>query len=944
MHDNGTPGEEDRWLRSVVQNSSEIVTIVDPDGTLKYASPAFERMLGYDSEQAIGMMNVLDYVHHDDLPHVLEETEKALSEGDITTNKAEYRFRHKDGSWRWLESVGTYLLDEPHVGGAVVCSRDITERKETEEALRRNEQYFRSVVQNASDVITVLEADGTIRYVSPAVEKVTGYPPEEQAGTNAFDSVHPEDKQRALGLFAEILKTPGDHLLIEFRVPHKDGSWHYLEHVVNNLLDDPSVNGIVVTSRDVTERKESEERLRRAEERYRTLVERVPAVVYVQELGRPDSPMYMSPRIEDLTGYTPEECKYPDMRWRMVHPEDRERMQAEDERRGEPGEVFASEYRVLHRDGRAVWVRNESVLIEDEASGARYWQGFMLDITERKRAEQKIRDAEQRYRTLVEQLPAVTYVDPVSDPDTSLYTSPQIEQMLGYTPQEWQNEKLWPKRLHPDDRERVLAADERFEAGGESFGEEYRLLAKGGSVVWVREEAVLVRDEAGEPLYWQGVFYDLTERKVLEERLHHQAYHDPLTDLPNRRLFMDRLGQALRRTMRGHHQVAVLFMDLDGFKVVNDSLGHEVGDLLLTVVAQRLRRCLRPEDTLARFGGDEFVVLIETLDDPVQAAQVAERITEELRRPFHMEGRDLYVIASIGISLGDARTHDPAALLREADTAMYRVKDEGGDFRVFNPAMYERAFSRLELENDLRRAIEQEEFVVHYQPIVDLQTGELWGMEALVRWDHPERGLLEPSEFVPIAEESGLVIPMGEQILREACFRAKEWQDKVPRVPPLMMSVNLSASQFSHMDLAETVERVLGETGLEGTRLTLDVTETVYVKVLAANTAILDRLRGLGVRFSIDDFGTGYSSLSYLKRLPADAIKIDKAFVDGLGKDVEDTAVIRMIIELAHTLGLEVIAEGVETEEQVALLKEMGCDFAQGYHFSKPLPPEAASG
>ena len=682
-HDYKKLGEDDRWLRSVVENSSDIVKIVDPDGTLRYASPAFERMLGYAPEEAIGTMNVLDHVHPDDLPHVLEETEKALSEGGITTNKAEYRFRHKDGSWRWLESVGTYLLD------------------------------------------------------------------------------------------------------------------------------DQAVRGVVVTSRDVTERKE----------------------------------------------------------------------------------------------------------------------------------------AEERYRTLVEQIPAVTYIDPVDDPDTSLYTSPQIEQMLGYTPQEWHNEKLWPRRLHPDDRERVLAADKRFEAGGEEpFSEEYRLLAKDGSVVWVREEAVLVRDEAGEPLYWQGVFYDLTERKALEERLQYQAFHDYLTDLPNRRLFMDRLGQALRRTIRRHKRVAVLFMDLDGFKVVNDSLGHDVGDRLLTVVAQRLRRCLRPEDTLARFGGDEFVVLIEALDDPAQAVQVAERITEELRGPFIMEGRDLYVIASIGISLGDARTHDPDDLLREADTAMYRVKDAGGVFRVFNPAMYERAFTQLEVENDLRRAIEQEEFVVHYQPMVDLQTGELWGMEALVRWDHPERGLLEPSEFVPIAEESGLVIPMGEQILREACFRAKEWQEEDPRVPPLMMSVNLSASQLSRLDLAETVERVLGETGLEGSRLTLDVTETVYVKVLAANTAILDRLRGLGVRFSIDDFGTGYSSLSYLKRLPADAIKIDKAFVDGLGKEVEDTAVIRMIIELAHTLGLEVIAEGVETEEQVALLKEMGCDFAQGYHFSKPLPPEAASG
>jgi diguanylate cyclase (GGDEF)-like protein/PAS domain S-box-containing protein len=804
-------------LRSVVENSSENFTLVDPDGTLRYASPAFGRMLGYAPEEVVGKMNVLEYVHPDDLPHVLEETEKALSAGGITTNKAEYRFRHKDGSWRWVESAGTYLLDDPHVKGVVFQTRDITERKRTEEALREAEERFRRSFEDAAIGMALVAPDGRFLRTNRSLCDLLGYREVELLEKTFQDITHPDD------------------------------------------LD------------------------------------------------------------ADL-----------DQVRRMLVGEIR---------------AYQMEKRYFHKEGQVVWILLSVSMVHDEEGEPLYFVSQIQDISERKRAEQKIRAAEQRYRTLVEQIPAVTYIDPVDDPDTSLYTSPQIEQMLGYTPQEWQNEKLWPKRLHPDDRERILAADERFEAGGgEPFREEYRLLAKDDSVVWVREEAVLVRDEADEPLYWQGVFYDLTERKALEERLHYQAFHDSLTDLPNRQLFMDRLGQALRRTRRYHNQVAVLFMDLDAFKVVNDSLGHEVGDLLLMLVAQRLRRCLRPEDTLARFGGDEFTVLIEALDDPAQAVQVAERITEELRRPFLIEARDLYVIASIGISLGDARTHDPDDLLREADTAMYRAKDAGWDFRVFNPAMYERAFSRLEVENDLRRAIEQEEFVIHYQPMVDLQTGELWGMEALVRWDHPERGLLEPSEFVPVAEQSGLVIPMGEQILREACFRAKKWQEENPRIPPPVMSVNLSASQLSRLDLADTVERVLGETGLEGNRLTLDVTETVYAKVLAANTAILDRLRGLGVRFSIDDFGTGYSSLSYLKRLPADAIKIDQTFVKGLGKDVEDTAVVRMIIELAHTLSLEVIAEGVETEEQATLLKDMGCDFAQGYHFSKPLPPEAASG
>jgi diguanylate cyclase (GGDEF)-like protein/PAS domain S-box-containing protein len=674
-------------LRSVVENSSENVTIVDPDGTLRYASPAFGRMLGYAPEEVVGKMNVLDYVHPDDLPHVLEETEKALSEGGVATNRTEYRFRHKDGSWRWVESAGTYLLDDPHVKGVVVQTRDITERKRTEEALREAEERFRRSFDDAAIGMALVGTDGRFLRTNRSLCDMLGYREVELLGKTFQDITHPDD------------------------------------------LD------------------------------------------------------------ADL-----------DQRRRMLVGEMR---------------TYQMEKRYFHKEGHVVWV--------------------LLSVS-------------------------------------------------------------------------------------------------------------LVHDEEGEPLYFVSQIQDISERKVLEERLEHRAFHDSLTNLPNRQLFMDRLGQALRRTRRRHKRLAVLFMDLDGFKVVNDSLGHEVGDLLLTVVAQRLRRCLRPEDTLARFGGDEFVVLIEALDDPAQAVQVAERITEELRRPFIMEGRDLYVLASIGISLGDARTHDTDDLLREADTAMYRAKDEGGDFRMFNPAMYERAFSRLEVENDLRRAIEQEEFVVYYQPMVDLQTGELWGMEALVRWDHPERGLLEPSEFVPVAEQSGLVIPMGEQILREACFRAKEWQEENPRIPSLVMSVNLSASQLSHSDLADTVERVLGETGLEGSSLTLDVTETVYVKVLAGNTAMLDRLTGLGVRFSIDDFGTGYSSLSYLKRLPAHAIKIDQSFVQGLGKDVEDTAVVRMIIELAHTLRLEVIAEGVETEEQATLLKEMGCDFAQGYHFSKPLPAAAASG
>jgi diguanylate cyclase (GGDEF)-like protein len=382
-------------------------------------------------------------------------------------------------------------------------------------------------------------------------------------------------------------------------------------------------------------------------------------------------------------------------------------------------------------------------------------------------------------------------------------------------------------------------------------------------------------------------------------------------------------------------------MDLDDFKNVNDSIGHDAGDLLLVAVAERLEGCLRPEDTLARFGGDEFVVLLEDVRDPAGAARVADRIADGFRSPFRLEGRELYARTSIGIATGDARTKTPEGLLRDADTAMYRAKEAGGGgYEVFEPAMHERALGRLELENDLRRAIEEDEFVVHYQPMVRLAGGAVCAVEALVRWAHPERGLLNPGEFVPAAEDSGLVVPMGELVLEEACRRAKGWQEAHPQMPPLVVSVNLSARQLSRPNLAGTVFRVLDETGLDARCLALDVTETAYVRALEGNTGALARLREMGVGVSIDDFGIGYSSLAYLKRLPADAVKIDRSFVRGLGEDIEDTAIVRTVIELAHTFGMEAVAEGVETGGQAELLREMGCDMAQGYHFARPMPPE----
>jgi diguanylate cyclase (GGDEF)-like protein len=390
-------------------------------------------------------------------------------------------------------------------------------------------------------------------------------------------------------------------------------------------------------------------------------------------------------------------------------------------------------------------------------------------------------------------------------------------------------------------------------------------------------------------------------------------------------------------------KVAVLFMDLDEFKIINDSLGHEAGDALLTLVAQRLKRCLRPEDSLARFGGDEFVVLIEDIEDPEVSVRVAERITEELKRPFFLEGRELFAPSSIGIGLGDARTKTPESLLMDADTAMYRAKEEGGAFRVFDPAMYARTKGRLELEADLRRTLEapHERLPVFYQPMVSIPNGTIAGMEALLRWAHPEQGLLVPPGFIPMAEETGLIVPMGRWVLNEACRRAREWQERYPKCARLTMAVNISARQLRYPELIGEVEDALRKAALDPGSLTLEITESVLVEDEGSSAGTLQRLKELGVRLAIDDFGVGYSSLSYLRYLPVDQLKLDRVLVGNLDTDDKNLAIVRAAVYLGHALGIEVVAEGVETHEEFEELSKLGCDVGQGdYWWGPHLPRE----
>jgi diguanylate cyclase (GGDEF)-like protein/PAS domain S-box-containing protein len=561
-----------------------------------------------------------------------------------------------------------------------------------------------------------------------------------------------------------------------------------------------------------------------------------------------------------------------------------------------------------------------------------------VDLERRVRERtQELRAAEGKYRALVEQMPAVTYIESAAT-GAWTYVSPRIRDLLGLVGGEDTAElSAWAAALHPEDRERVLEARASARLRREGFALEYRLLAPDARLLWVRDEAVPVEGER----HWQGVILDISERKRLEAQLARQAFLDRLTGLPNRALFMDRLEHALARSARRRGAVAVLYVDLDRFKSVNDSLGHDAGDALLLAAGQRLRGCLRPEDTAARIGGDEFTVLLESIARPADAIRVAERIGTALAEPFEASGHRIAVTASIGIALAGTSGEASAELLRAADIAMYRAKRTGKSrWEMFDPAMGQAALERVRLEADLRLAMERDELRVHYQPKVDLRTGRIAELEALVRWERPGEGLTMPAQFIGVAEETGLIVPLGRWVIRSACTRMRQLQELYPGARGYKVDINLSAGQFQDPKLVGDIASVLADTGLEPDRLEVEITESVLMDDAEATIHTLRELKGLGVGLAIDDFGTGYSSLSYLQRFPVDTLKIDRTFIRRLDSDEGTTAIVRAVVGLGKALGLKLVAEGVETEEQAAQLRALGCDLAQGYYISHPLPAE----
>ncbi len=592
-----------------------------------------------------------------------------------------------------------------------------------------------------------------------------------------------------------------------------------------------------------------------------------------------------------------------------------------------------------HADGRVLPLElTTGELVRD---GRRLTTVFARGLAERaseeaREIEEALRLSEKRYRTLFERNLAGVYRSTLEG--RILDCNESFARIFGYASrEEVLQQAAWDFYLKPEDRQAALA---KLLERQSLTNYELCLKRKDGSRVWVLESENLIEGPDGRLSVIEGTTIDVTERKRAEEQVKHLAFHDPLTNLPNRLLFNDRLTLAVAQAHRHNQRLAVLFLDLDRFKVINDSLGHSVGDELLRQVAERIQEHVREGDTVARLGGDEFILLVPGISAEEDAAKIAKKVCDAIHDPFWIDGRELFVTTSVGVAVYPSDGHNADNLVRNADSAMYRAKEQGRDnYQLYTPAMNAKAIERLSLESRLRQAVANDELELHFQPFIDLNTAEVLGAEALLRWRHPELGMMAPGEFIPIAELSGLIVPIGEWVLRTACAEARKWHEK--GFPKLTVSVNLSSRQFQQADLVRQVTDALAETGLDADKLDLEITESNAMQNAEHSINTLWGLKKQGVRISMDDFGTGYSSLNYLKRFPIDRIKLDQSFVRDLPGDKDDAAIAMAVIAMGRSLELVVIAEGVETEEQLAFLKERDCDQLQGFLFSRPLPAEA---
>jgi diguanylate cyclase (GGDEF)-like protein/PAS domain S-box-containing protein len=798
-------------------------------------------------------------------------------------------------------------------------------RKQSEEELRR----FRAALDASADLILLVDPV-RVRYldVNDTACRALGYSRDEFLARGPHD-IFSASREELVELYDRLIKGDQSEEKVEGWYRRKDGSTFPAESF-RRAVRSGDGHIIVAVSRDITERRHHEEEMRR----FRLAMDNSADIIVLIDRS--------TMRFVDVNATTCQMLGYSREELLRMGPQDllpvsREQLERSyDELIANPAQSSGMNTHYRCKDGSLLPFESTRRVLR---SGDTYIiAAISRDIRDRIAAEAALRESYERFNTAVRATNDVIWDwNLVTD---EIWSNENFNRVFGH-PREGGTLtiKSWYDGIHPGDRDRVVnGIHELLDRAEEDWSDEYRFRRHDGSYAHVFDRGHVIRDDKGKAVHMIGAMADITERKSAEERLAHLAQFDALTGLPNRHLFRDRLVQSMAQAKRSGRPMAVLFIDLDRFKLVNDTQGHGAGDKLLKEAATRLSQCIRSGDTVGRFGGDEFGTILSDLGKPGDANIVAQKIIDALARPFQLGGQETYVSASVGITLFPADGEEAGALIMNADTAMYRAKEQGrNNYQYFKREMNERALARVQMEAALRRAIERKEFFLHYQPRADLQSGAICGFEALLRWKHPERGMVPPVEFISVLEDAGLIVPVGEWVIREVCEQIRAWQSAGLAVPPV--AVNLSARQFQQKDLESNVRSILREAGVEPALLQFELTESLLMKEPEAAARTLRGLKEVGVTISVDDFGTGYSSLAYLKRFPIDALKIDRAFVRDITTNPEDAAITLAIIGLAHSLKLKVVAEGVETEGQLNFLSLHCCDEMQGFYFAKPAAP-----
>jgi len=917
----------DRELEDVVKDLTDIYYRTDREGNLVRVSGAALDLFAAPMEQVFGS-RVADYYLE---PDGREKFLQALTAAGGRLHAYQAPMRRHDGAIIWISTSAHFIYDaNGQIDGVEGMVRDITVQKEAEAALRAERDFIGTVLNTVDSLVVVLNRAGEIIAFNNAAEKLTGYSFEELHHQAIWDHlILPEEVEGVKNVFANLVSGMFPNSYENYWLT-KTNSKRLIAWSNACMTDSRgAVTHVVATGIDITDQRQSMQALKASEERFRELTDSIKEVFW---LGSTDwqEIYYVSPAYEAIWGDSPASLYQTPLSWtERLHPDDGEAVAnfiaGVD---ADQDELEFPEYRICRDDGSIRWISARAYPIRDEHGTPIRIAGIAEDITERHQAEEQLRQSAVAFDNTHE---AIMVLD---ERRQIITVNRAFSVITGYSPDEaigrLPEDMFATESLLPDGVDWTAVFSD-----GHWQGETWLVRTDGECFpAWVTVSPV--QDQRGSLTHYVCLFSDISTIKQSQDKLDYLAHHDPLTKLPNRLLLGARLEHALQQAQRNEHQVAVLFVDLDRFKNINDSLGHTVGDKLLIQAADRLRGLVRAEDTIARLGGDEFVIVMGEQQDSQGSMLLADRITVLMRTPFAIDRHKLHLSASVGICLYPQDGNSIDALMKNADAAMYRAKEHGRDnYQFYTDELSRTALQRVNLENALRHALEYDELRLCYQPQVSLRDGRVIGAEVLVRWEHPTRGLVTPDQFIPLAEESGLILPLGEWVLHTACQQARAWLDEGFDIGRI--SVNISSIQIRRGDIQQVVGDALSAANLDGHHLELEITESTLMRQDAKTFKSLEALRRLHVDLAIDDFGTGYSSLSYLKMLPIDRLKIDRTFINDVGRDPNDEAIVRAIIAMAHTLQLQVVAEGVENETHHDFLRELACDAAQGHLFGRPM-------